>query len=80
MTKLYFQPIEVQCQGRDPAAFLWRGTKRRIQRVLNRWSLRTDWWRGKVVSRCYYKVECEDLGVYEIYQHETGWVLERVYD
>ncbi len=32
------------------------------------------------VSRRYYKVECEDLGVYEIYRERDQWFLERLYD
>jgi hypothetical protein len=47
--------------------------------MLNRWVVRTDWWRNEVAKR-YFTVECQDLGIDEIYQHESGWVLARVYD
>jgi len=59
-----------------PHTFTWRGTRHHIYRILNRWVVRTEWWRNEVARR-YFKVECEGLGIYEIYQHESGWVLER---
>lgn len=79
MTKLYFEPIIVKCEGDHPQAFTWRRKVHHVTRVLKRWIVRIDWWRQEV-SRQYYKVECENLGTYEIYCEADGWFLERLYD
>jgi hypothetical protein len=87
MTRLYFEPITVECdaEGTDPStmgrprSFIWRGKAHRITTVLKRWIVRADWWRQEV-SRQYYKVECDNLGTYEIYQERDAWFLERLYD
>jgi hypothetical protein len=41
--------------------------------------VRVDWWRQEI-ARQYYKVQCDNLGTYEIYQERDGWFLERLYD
>jgi hypothetical protein len=88
MTRLYFEPITVTCEGDRPRVFTWRRKAHPITGVLKRWIVRVDWWRQEVF-RQYYKVECENLGVYEIYCEggdgrsvkSTGrWFLERIYD
>lgn len=79
MTKLYFEPITVECEGDRPQTFTWRNSVHRITTVLKRWIVRVDWWRQEV-SRQYYKVECEGYGTYEIYQERDLWFLERLYD
>jgi plastocyanin len=79
MTKLYFEPITVEREGDQLQSFTWRRHVHRITSVLKRWIVRMDWWRQEV-SRQYYKVECENLGTYEIYCERDGWVLERLYD
>jgi len=67
VSKLCLQPIAVECQGRTPHTFTWRGTRHRVARILNRWVVRTDWWRQEVCRR-YFNVECDDLVIYDIYQ------------
>ena len=62
-----------------PRSFVWRGKAHRITTILKRWIVRADWWRQEI-SRQYYKVECDNLGTYEIYQERDGWFLERLYD
>jgi hypothetical protein len=79
MTRLYFEPIAVECEGDRPRAFTWRRKAHRITTILKRWIVCVDWWRQEI-SRQYYKVECENLGTYEIYRERDRWFLERLYD
>jgi hypothetical protein len=79
MTRLYFEPIAVECHGDHPHTFVWRQNVHRITSILKRWIVCVDWWRQEV-SRHYYKIECENLGTYEIYRERDGWFLERLYD
>jgi hypothetical protein len=79
LTRLYFEPIEVEIADGQPRTFRWRRRPHHITSVLKRWIVRVDWWRQEV-SRQYYKVECEGLGMYEIYRERDDWFLERLYD
>lgn len=79
MTKLYFEAIVVECREGQPSAFTWRRNVHHIRTILKRWVIRVDWWRQEI-SRRYYKVECDNLGVYEIYRERDRWYLERLYD
>lgn len=79
MTRLYFEPIVVECEDGQPRVFTWRHRAHRITAVLKRWIVQVDWWRQEV-ARQYYKVECENLGTYEIYCERDHWFLERLYD
>jgi hypothetical protein len=79
MTRLYFERIEVSVEEDQPKDFTWRRKIHPVTTILKRWVVRVDWWRQEVIRR-YYKVECENLGIYEIYQERDGWYLERLYD
>jgi Family of unknown function (DUF6504) len=80
MTRLYFEPIDVRSEDGRPSVFIWRSHAHRITAVLKRWIVCADWWRQEI-SRYYYRVQCENLGTYEIYREFHGrWFLERVYD
>lgn len=79
MTRLYFEPITVTCEGERPLTFTWRSRVHRVTAVLKHWVVRVDWWRQEI-ARQYYKVQCDNLGTYEIYQEREGWFLERLYD
>ncbi len=79
MTKLYFDAIAVEYREDVPQSFTWRRKVHRVNTVLTRWVVCVEWWRQEV-SRRYYKVQCDDLGVYDIYQERDRWVLERIYD
>ena len=87
MTRLYFEPITVHLEdgpeGTRPLTFTWRHRVHHVTTVLKRWIVRVDWWRQEI-ARQYYKVECDNLGTYEIYceRHPKGtrWFLERLYD
>lgn len=79
MTRLYYEPIKVTCEGDRLLTFTWRHKVHRISTTLKRWIVRVEWWKREIV-RDYYKVQCEDLGTYEIYQEQGRWFLERLYD
>jgi len=79
MTKLYFERIEVRCEEGRPRSFVWRRRGHQITTILKRWIVRAEWWRQEV-ARQYYKVECDNLGTYEIYYGRGRWFLERLYD
>ncbi|GAC1631705.1 MAG: hypothetical protein NVS4B9_23980 [Ktedonobacteraceae bacterium] len=79
MTRLYFEPISVEREGDHLRSFTWRHRGHHITAVLKRWIVCADWWRQEV-SRQYYKVQCDNLGTYEIYCERGGWFLERLYD
>lgn len=79
MTRLYFEPIDVEVADGRLLAFRWRRRRHRVTAILKRWVVRVEWWRQEV-SRQYYKVECEGLGTYEIYRERGSWFLERLYD
>jgi hypothetical protein len=79
VTKLYFEPITVECEDGRPRSFIWRSSVHSISAIVRRWIVRMDWWRQEV-SRQYYKVECDNLGTYEIYSERGRWFLERLYD
>ena len=79
MTRLYFEPITVTWEDDRPLTFIWRSQAHRITAVLKHWVVRVDWWRQEI-ARQYYKVQCDNLGTYEIYQERDSWFLERLYD
>jgi hypothetical protein len=79
MSKLYGDPITVKHRGDELLTFTWRHRIHPITKILKRWIVRVDWWRQEI-SRQYYKVECENLGTYEIYREQDRWFLERLYD
>ena len=79
MTRLYFEPITVECTDGRPQTFVWRQRLHHVTTVLKRWIVCADWWRQEI-ARQYYQVECENLGTYEIYQEHDRWILERMYD
>lgn len=79
MTRLYFEPIRVECDEAGPRQFIWRHHSHRVTVVRKHWIVRIDWWRQEV-SRQYYQVECEYLGLYDIYRERDRWFLERLYD
>jgi plastocyanin len=76
---LYREPITVECEGGRPQAFIWRRQSHCITAISKRWIVLVDWWRQEI-ARQYYKVECDNLGTYEIYCERDRWVLERLYD
>ncbi|ADU50190.1 hypothetical protein Tmar_0065 [Thermaerobacter marianensis DSM 12885] len=78
------QPVQAwaDAQGR-PAAFLWRGVRRRVVEILDEWRELGRWWEGDPPEERYvYRVRTEDGGVYEIeYRRPAGrWFLYKVWD
>jgi hypothetical protein len=65
--------------ARAPRAFLWRGRRWRVERVLQRWSIDTGWWSDEArVDRRYLRVVAEGR-VFDLYLDRTlrRWILER---
>ena len=78
MTRLYFEPITVECTEGRPQVFTWRRQAHRITAILKRWIVRVDWWRQEI-SRSTTKSSARTS------EHtrsiESGWwFLERLYD
>ena len=64
---------------RAPGAFVWRGRRWRVERVLQRWSVDTGWWSDEVrVDRRYLRVvaECRVFDLYLDRRHRS-WFLAR---
>jgi hypothetical protein len=64
---------------RRPAAFVWRGRRHRIARVVERWIVETGWWNDDThVSRSYSRVEADGRLFDLCYDRLTkAWSLER---
>lgn len=82
MTELLDGAVEVR--GDDPstpAALRTAAGWRRIERVVNRWVVDTDWWR-RPVRREYLRCLLEDGECCEIHRdlQEGGWTWSRRYD
>lgn len=78
-------PIPVTVSWRpytqSPRAFLWRGRRWSIERVLQRWSVDTGWWNDDVrVDRRYLRVVA-DGRVFDLFleRRERRWYLARAY-
>ena len=64
----------------SPRAFVWRGRRRRVERVLQRWAVDTGWWNDDVrVDRRYFRVMA-DGRLFDIYldRIDKRWFLERL--
>ena len=66
-------------RARRPVAFVWRGRKYRIERVLETWVLETGWWRDDGhLSRSYWRVRAEGRVVDLRYDRlSRSWALDR---
>jgi hypothetical protein len=64
---------------RRPSAFIWRGRRHRITRVLELWIVETGWWNDTThVSRSYSRVEAGGRLFDLCYDRLTkAWSLER---
>jgi hypothetical protein len=64
---------------RRPSAFIWRGRRYRIARVVELWIVETGWWNDDThVSRSYSRVESEGRLFDLCYDRLTkAWSLER---
>lgn len=85
------ETIEVKQDKTDnrPVEFIWRGKSRHINRIAGEWQdwgfasgvHRADWKQRR--HRNYYRVECDDGCVYEIYldrktTEKLTWYLYRI--
>ena len=92
---LISEPIEVEMRGgalamKQPAAFVWRGRRYEITRVLDFWfdtgfgaqQRGKRWWMRR--HRNVYRVEADDGHIYELYLDRGGkqfeWHLYRRLD
>jgi len=85
------EPIEVEKDPvkNEPSKFIWREEQKRITRILSSWQ---DWGFPSGVSRAnwrqrrhrnYYRVECDDGSICEIYYDRKSvakqeWFLYRI--
>jgi len=83
MSRLLAQPAPVAMETRDAVPVRLRVDRRdlRVERVLARWRLETDWWRAPL-SREYWKLWLSGDLVCEVYQDRLDgqWRLTRWYD
>jgi len=64
---------------RRPVAFVWRGRRYRVERLLETWVVETGWWKEDgLVSRSYWRVRAEGH-VFDLRYDRVGktWTLEQ---
>ena len=63
----------------SPRAFVWRGRRWRVDRVVQRWSVDTGWWNERLrVDRRYLRVMARGRFFDLCYdRRERRWYLER---
>jgi hypothetical protein len=64
----------------SPRAFVWRGRRWRVERVLQRWAIDTGWWNDDVrIDRRYFRLMA-DGRLFDIYLDRVRrrWFLERL--
>ena len=75
------EPVAVTWDERQrrPSAFVWRGRRYRIARVVELWIVETGWWNDEThVSRSYSRVEADGRLFDLCYDRLTkAWSLER---
>jgi hypothetical protein len=74
-------PVAVETAEGVPARLQVGRRQHRVERVLARWRLETDWWRAPL-SREYWKLWLRDDQVCEVYQDRLSgdWRITRWYD
>ena len=76
------EPITVVWPAAEhaPRAFVWRGRRWRVDRVVQRWSVDTGWWNERLrVDRRYLRVMAGDRVFDLCYdRRERRWQLDRV--
>ncbi|MBI2794149.1 MAG: hypothetical protein HYX66_05805 [Ignavibacteria bacterium] len=82
--KLLMEPIDVAEQPAGPARFCWRGRLYEVERILETWTSRTQWWTASAAGASDDKREYYLLltthGVMEIFYSPRGWMLSRLLD
>ncbi|MFN8534852.1 MAG: DUF6504 family protein [Dehalococcoidia bacterium] len=71
------QPITVTADG-DPKAVTWRGRRRRVLRVQDRWRIDDEWWR-QPLSRMYYVLALDDGQLMTVFHDllADAWFFQR---
>jgi hypothetical protein len=74
-------PVVVEIAEAAPARLRLERRQYRVERILARWRLETDWWRAPL-SREYWKLWLSGDLVCEVYRDclGGGWRLTRWYD
>jgi hypothetical protein len=74
-------PVAVEIADEVPARLGVERRQYRVERILARWRLETDWWRAPL-SREYWKLWLSGDLVCEVYRDclQGGWWLTRWYD
>ncbi len=76
------EPVAVVWDERQrrPSAFMWRGRRYRVARVVHRWVIETGWWNDEThVNRSYSRVESGGRLFDLCYDRlAKAWSLERV--
>ena len=75
-------PVPVECEADGhPRTLHWRGQRRRVSAVLNRWRVDTGWW-DTPIRRDYYKVALDNGGtLLLVHDHvASAWFVRCIYD
>ena len=95
MTKRYREALEQvkvvdEPGGQRPEAFLWRGQRYRVVKVIGHWREDPGWWRRpdgqpvRIEQTDLWRVEAGNgkplTGVYELVRRGEDWKLDRVWD
>ena len=71
---------KVEMQDGAPKAFVWRGLRLPISKVLDDWEEEGCWWLEEEPRRVY-RVQANNNAIYELHWLAvSGWELHRVYD
>lgn len=75
-------PVEWDGERARPSAFTWKGTRYRIDQVVQQWAVDSRWWdRDRAISRRCFRVIARG-GVYDLAYDRLGerWLLVGVVD
>jgi hypothetical protein len=84
MTWLWLAGDSIQVRSNalgTPQTIIWQGKSHRVTRVIRRWRIDIDWWRGRI-WREYFKLVTRTSLLVEIYHDLSGggWFVQRLYD
>jgi len=84
MTRFWAEGLPVQVEVDDvlaPRRFVWQAQTHPVERVLDRWRVDEDWWRGQVWREYFTLTTTSGLLVDLFHDLLTdSWRLQRLYD